>query len=401
MVESKNKTENNDVKKAEKASSPEEKYDTKRPRRSSGGGKSEVLSQDEIDQLLNAISSVDSDSKDLKKSKDNRKIKIYDFKRPDRFSREQIRRLSWIFESVCRDLTTILSASLRSLIHVHVASVDQLTVEEFIRSCPTPTTMAILRWEGENAALEIDPAISVAFLNLLNSDKFASLELCLSDLDLNDDQMADVMDAVRSIFCGSPRINRDLTDTEFYILRKAIIDPILKNLTRTFNDWQGKRMFLTSYQNSKTPKNTENLEPLSMPEEIVMESNPQFAQIVSPGEMVALITLEVKAADEEGMINVCLPYPFVKEVLIKKEIIMKDEDLNPFALKVVPGNAGVSLGDFNMPKDKKLEEGTIIELNKCAGEPVDLYDKETGKIFARGEVVVIDENFGVRVTEVL
>ena len=77
------------------------------------------------------------------------------------------------------------------------------------------------------------------------------------------------------------------------------------------------------------------------------------------------------------------------------------EDLDDFSLEVVPGNSGVSLGDFNMKAGAKLEEGTIIELNKLAGEPVDLFDKKTGKIFAKGEVVVIDENFGVRVTEVL
>ncbi|MCR5725443.1 MAG: FliM/FliN family flagellar motor switch protein [Treponema sp.] len=74
---------------------------------------------------------------------------------------------------------------------------------------------------------------------------------------------------------------------------------------------------------------------------------------------------------------------------------------NDFALVTQPGNSGVSLGDFNMPEGKKLETGTVIELTKMAGEPVDLFDKKTGRIFAHGEVVVSDEKFCVRVTEVL
>ena len=91
-----------------------------------------------------------------------------------------------------------------------------------------------------------------------------------------------------------------------------------------------------------------------------------------------------------------------KNVLIEKGILMKaTTNGSKFGLEIVPGNSGVSLGEFNVPEGEKVEKGMIIELNKLAGEEVDLYDKKTGNIFAKGEVVVIDENFGVRVTEVL
>ena len=104
----------------------------------------EVLSQDEIDQLLTAISSGDTEADDFKPVNSARKIKIYDFKRPDKFSKEQLRTVSNMHETFARLTTTSLSAQLRSLVHVHVASVDQLTYEEFIRSIPTPTTLAVI-----------------------------------------------------------------------------------------------------------------------------------------------------------------------------------------------------------------------------------------------------------------
>ena len=102
----------------------------------------EVLSQDEIDQLLTAISQGgDGETDDFKPVNSARKIKIYDFKRPSKFSKEQLRTVSNMHETFARLTTTSLSAQLRSLVHVHVASVDELTYEEFIRSIPTPTTL--------------------------------------------------------------------------------------------------------------------------------------------------------------------------------------------------------------------------------------------------------------------
>lgn len=83
----------------------------------------ETLSQDEIDQLLTAISSGDIDTEDVAPQQDPRKIKIYDFKRPDKFSKEQIRTVSIMHETFARLTTTSLSAQLRSLAQVHVASV--------------------------------------------------------------------------------------------------------------------------------------------------------------------------------------------------------------------------------------------------------------------------------------
>ena len=129
----------------------------------------EVLSQEEIDQLLTAINAGDTEPEDIRPAADTRKIKIYDFKRPDKFSKEQIRTISMMHDAFARLTTTVLSAQLRSMIHVHVASVDQLTYEEFIRSIPTPTTLAIINMDPlkGNAILEIDPAVTFSIIDRL------------------------------------------------------------------------------------------------------------------------------------------------------------------------------------------------------------------------------------------
>src|SRR4030065_742430 len=96
----------------------------------------EVLSQNEIDQLLSAISSGEVEAPEMQALPAQRNIKIYDFKRPDKFSKDQIRTVSMMHETFARLTTTSLSAQLRSLVHVHVASVDELTYQELIRSIP-------------------------------------------------------------------------------------------------------------------------------------------------------------------------------------------------------------------------------------------------------------------------
>ena len=227
----------------------------------------EVLSQDEIDQLLTAISSGDSEVDDFKPVNDTRKIKIYDFKRPDKFSKEQLRTVSNMHETFARLTTTSLSAQLRSLVHVHVASVDQLTYEEFIRSIPTPTTLAVVNMDPlkGNAVLEIDPTITFCMIDRLFGG--------------------------RGVTSGNK--NRDLTDIEQSVM-EGIIVRILANMREAWTQVIDLRPRLGQ-----------------------IETNPQFAQIVPPSEMVVLITLETKVGDEEGMMNFCIPYMTIEPIISK------------------------------------------------------------------------------------
>lgn len=230
----------------------------------------EVLSQDEIDQLLSAISSGDSAGADDVtpgvESRRNRNIKIYDFKRPDKFSKEQIRTVSIMHETFSRLASTSLSAQLRALVHVHVASVDQLTYEEFLRSIPNPTALAVINMDPlkGSAILEIDPAITFSIIDRL--------------------------------FGGtgeSSKINRELTEIEVAVL-EGIVTRLLSNMKEAWSQVIELRARLGQ-----------------------IETNPQFAQIVPPSEMVILVTMETKIEEVEGMMNLCIPYLTIEPIISK------------------------------------------------------------------------------------
>jgi flagellar motor switch protein FliM len=139
----------------------------------------EILSQDEIDALLNAISSGEVNEEEYSAVGEQKKVKIYDFKRPDKFSKDQIRTLQMMHETFARLATTGLSAQLRALVGVHVASVDQLTYEEFIRSIPNPTTLAVINMDPlkGSAILEMDPSISFTIIDRLFGGKGESAKI--------------------------------------------------------------------------------------------------------------------------------------------------------------------------------------------------------------------------------
>src|SRR5699024_7229334 len=103
----------------------------------------EILSQGEIDALLSAITSGEMDADELKKEEEEQRVRVYDFKRALRFSKDQIRSISRIHENYARLLTTFFSAQLRTYVNITVATVDQVPYEEFIRSIPKITVLNV------------------------------------------------------------------------------------------------------------------------------------------------------------------------------------------------------------------------------------------------------------------
>ena len=130
---------------------------------------SEVLSQSEIDALLSALNSGSVDADELKEEQSRKKVKVYDFRRPNKFSKDQIHTLQVIYENYARSLATYLSAQLRAPVQMEILSVEQLTYEEFIRSIPNPTILNIFSFyplEG-SAIMEINPNLGFSFLEPL------------------------------------------------------------------------------------------------------------------------------------------------------------------------------------------------------------------------------------------
>ena len=311
----------------------------------------EVLSQDEIDQLLQAISTGESEADEFKPVTDTRRIKIYDFRRPDKFSKEQIRTVSNMHETFARLTTTSLSAQLRTLVHVHVASVDQLTYEEFIRSIPTPTTLAVINMDPlkGNAVLEIAPEITFIIIDRL--------------------------------FGGSGdtggKVNRDLTDIEQSVM-EGIIVRILANMREAWTQVIDLRPRLQQ-----------------------IETNPQFAQIVPPSEMVILVTLEIKIGEEAGMMNICIPYITIEPIVSKlsssfwfssvrrssttQYLGTLKEKLADVEMELV-----ADIGSINVPiRDVlSLRTGDVIRLNTIkVGEPLTLSVGSKKKFYCQPGVV--------------
>lgn len=226
----------------------------------------EVLSQAEIDDLLSALSTGVVSAEEIRSEQKQKKIKIYDFKRPDKFSKDQIRTLYMLHENFARLLNTYLSAHLRTLIHINVASVDQLTYEEFIRSLPNPSVINVFQMRPlkGNAILEINPNI--------------------------------VFSIIDRLFGGPglpPAKPRPLTDIEEAITRRVI------------------NKALESFQEAW--KQVVAIEPRAD----VIETNPQFTQIVPPNDMVVIITLQTKIGQAEGLINICIPYLVLEPIMSK------------------------------------------------------------------------------------
>lgn len=284
----------------------------------------DVLSQSEIDELLSALSTGVVSAEDMKTEEKQRKVKVYDFRRPDKFSKDQIRTLHMLHENFARLVNTFLSAHLRALVHINVASVDQLTYEEFIRSLPSPSVISVFNMEPlkGNAILELNPNI--------------------------------VFSIIDRLFGGPglpPAKPRSLTDIEEAIVRR-VINRALDSLTEAWKQVVAIEPHLEA-----------------------IETNPQFTQIVPPNDMVVIITLQAKIGQAEGLMNICIPY-FVLEPIMSKLTT---------TFWVASSVAKQSLPEHINAIQKKLEQALIplnVELGRVNVTVHELLDLSVGDVLS-------------------
>ena len=224
----------------------------------------DVLSQSEIDKLLSALSDGSVTAEEVKSDETQKKVKTYDFKRPDKFSKDQIRTLYMLHESFARLLNTYLSTHLRTLVSVEVASVEQLTYQEFVQSMANPSVISILAvppLKG-NIIVEVNTEIAFAYIDrVFGGEGKAMLK---------------------------PRILTEIEDT----VMRRFVDTAMAN----FKDaWSNVAEFYPAIE--------------------ATESNPQFAQIVPPSDMVVIITVQIKLGEVEGMMNICIPYLVLESIM--------------------------------------------------------------------------------------
>lgn len=226
----------------------------------------DILTQEEIDKLLAAANEGETSLEELKREETAKKIKVYDFKRPDKFSKDQIRTLYMLHESFARLLNTYMSSHLRTLVNVDVASVEQLTYQEFVQSLANPSVITILsvRPLKGNIIFEISSEIAFAYLDRVFGGD------------------------------GSTTVKtRVLTEIE-----EAVMCRFVNSAMERFKE---------SWTNV-TPMN---------PAIEATESNPQFTQIVPPNDMVVIVTMQTKLGEIEGMMNICIPYLVLEPIMSK------------------------------------------------------------------------------------
>jgi flagellar motor switch protein FliM len=227
----------------------------------------DVLSQAEVESLLSALDGRESDviaDAVTSRARQREKISPYDFKRPERVGKEQMRSLQTMHESFGRNFGAALSALLRTIVELKLTSVDQLTYSEFVFSLENPTCF-----------------------NLINA---APLEGQLI-LDINLSLLFPIID--RLLGGGNDAgavVRRPLTEIELRLVSR-ITDLFCKELKHAW----------------------ENVLELNLAIDRV-ESNPQLVQIVPPNEVVVLISFELVIGEARGMMNLCIPFNAIERI---------------------------------------------------------------------------------------
>lgn len=320
----------------------------------------DVLSQNEIDALLNALSSGELDVDEIKENGE-KQVKDYDFARPSKFSKEHLRTLEIIFEHYGRLLSTNLPVYLRKNVQIEVMNSEAVTYQEFSNALSNPVLLGIINFAPLQGSIIIEMATNLGY---------AIVDRMLGG-------KGEVLEKIR-----------DYSEIELLILER--IFTICVNLLH--EPWQ----------------NVVEIHPRL--ERI--ETNSQYAQIISPSEMIAIITINVRIGDVEGLMNVCLPYMTVEDVIDKLNTKywyanMQQYDETDYAdaievlirkaqipIKAVLGTSSVSVSDFSM-----LQVGDIIRLEREAEEELDIYVGNIKKFTALPGVS--GDNYAVRITEVI
>ncbi|MCR4748326.1 MAG: flagellar motor switch protein FliM [Lachnospiraceae bacterium] len=303
----------------------------------------EVLSQSEIDSLLNALSSGELDAEDIKATNEVQ-VRNYDFARPSKFSKEHLRTLEIIYEHYGRLLSTNLPLYLRKNVSVTTASAETVVFSEFSNALSNPVILGVVDFAPLKGSMmiELSPNIGFAIIDRMLGGKGLPIDK-----------------------------TREFSDIELVIIEKIMV---------------------LCMQLMKDPwKNVVDINPIL--ERI--ETNPQFAQIIAPNDMIAIVTLNVTIGEVDGIMNICLPFFTIEGVIEKLNTKfwysrMKDNDEEDFSGYVeslirraeVPvtaylGKSVITVNDF-----AGLQCGDIIRLDTKADEPLPVYVGNIKKFLA-------------------
>jgi flagellar motor switch protein FliM len=231
----------------------------------------DILSQSEVESLLAALDTgpqrMDSPMSAPGRSEAyGGQVSVYDFKRPERVSKEQMRAFQAMHEGFSREFGAVLSGMLRTIVEVKLSSVDQLTYGEFVFSLENMTCFNVMRAEGLEGHMILDLTPSIIFPivdRLLGGGKSAKYSIP----------------------------SRPLTEIELRLIER-IIERAIEGLEKTWASVCELKLRVTQ-----------------------VESNPQLVQIVPPNEVIVLISFEITMGELRGIMNLCIPFNTIEPLM--------------------------------------------------------------------------------------
>ena len=321
----------------------------------------EVLSQSDIDSLLSALSSGKIEADQIPNEEEKHRIKLYDFKSPQKFSKDHLRALELIHDNYARLMSSYLSAQLRNNVKVKIESTQQITYDEFIHSIPNSTVLTIFKM----------PPLSGSILFEMNPQfAFQIIDILLGGM-------------------GSRMVKvKEFSDIDKNIL-KNINAGLVSNLKVAWQDVLEVE-----------------------PEIIALETNPALNQTLAPNEPVALITFSVEMNNSSSFINICIPYLSIEKVIDKLVVqywFRENDDENVTdsrsklkeRLNIVSVPITGVLGGTNISVDEflQLTVGDVITLDNSSDSQVKVYVE--GHLCYTGKPGIIGKNRGIQILDII
>ena len=305
----------------------------------------DILSQDEVDLLLGAVSEGEIGDAEQEAEQDIH-LTAYDFRRPERVSKEQLKGLQSLFEAFSREVSIIFPPFLRTVVRVDLTSIDQLTYDEFILSVARPTALSIINMsplEG-TAVIEMSPSMVFPIVDRVLGGKGMTLP--------------------------EPR---ELTEIENRIIQRIVM-MLLDSLRRS---WEQLIEFRLSV--------------------LQQESDPLIVQIVAGSEMVILVGYEVHIGETVGTMNFCIPLLVLNPILdqisqqahfsrrmseemtvVTQRAIKQTLMRSKVPVEAILGRARLSIQDIAM-----LSVGDVIQLDTSPHYPLEIDIGSKPKFLAR------------------
>jgi flagellar motor switch protein FliM len=231
----------------------------------------DILSQSEVESLLAALDTGPQRTEPTQTPTSRSdayggQVSVYDFKRPERVSKEQMRAFQAMHDGFSREFGAVLSGMLRTIVEVKLSSVDQLTYGEFVFSLENMTCFNVMRAEGLDGHMILDLTPSIIFPivdRLLGGGKSAKYSIP----------------------------SRPLTEIELKLIDR-IIERAIEGLEKSWASVCELNLRVTQ-----------------------VESNPQLVQIVPPNEVIVLISFEITMGEIRGIMNLCIPFNTIEPLM--------------------------------------------------------------------------------------